>query len=197
MIPPASGWTSPSRAPAARDWSSYSRCHIYARRQTPGSQVTEKAPLWASRAALTDLGYQVYHQPELCQHPPGGSTDFKGLKISILALCDTIAHIYPSASFFKGPNLRQLQRLLSPFLSEIRIKMAWSPSQGHTVERQTQASGASLTVLQAGSATHSLLSDTPANTTCEHRGRSHRRTGRPFTTEAVTAAADPTVGRQA
>lgn len=94
MIPPAPGPAAPSRVPAARVWSSYSRCHIYAWRQTPGSQVSDKAPLWASCSALTDLGYQVYHQPELCQHPPGGNTDFKGLEIIILALWDTIAHIY-------------------------------------------------------------------------------------------------------
>lgn len=51
---------------------SYSRCHIYAGRQTLESQVSDKAPPGASCPALTALGYQVNHRSGPCQHPLGG-----------------------------------------------------------------------------------------------------------------------------
>lgn len=37
--------------------------------------------------------------------PPGGNRDFKGLEITILPLCEAIAHIYPSVSVFKVSNV--------------------------------------------------------------------------------------------
>lgn len=70
-----------------------------------------------------DLRYQIKHHPgphalpsqswaikftisqSFANIPPGGNRDFKGLEIIILALCYTIAHIYPSVSFFKDSNI--------------------------------------------------------------------------------------------